>query len=392
MSKASENTETPKATPSAAKKAAPARSRASKAPPPKESKPTPSAQAASPRPPITGLVALLGVVLVAIAVAGLGWYGQQQLQLLQADQATLAEQSALQGLEQRYERRIGEIGGRVSNLNQALESRLQTLARLENRLADQVDGRSQLVERIEQLNERIQAEDQDWRIAEAAYLAGIARDRVRFHGDIAGALEALEAADALLVALGGQAIDQREAVNAATERLLAVQTVDSAAISVTLSTLGEQIDALPLAEGMQRHARSGAPTAQATLALTDTASWAARFERAWQQLQTGLYSLVTVSRNRQVEPLPDAESRFLLQQNLMLQIQTARIAMLREQPEVYREALSQIERWVVAYFDSAAPAVAEVTAQLQDLKRSPVAIDRPDLSAALAPLLNGGNR
>ena len=349
----------------------------------------------TPTPPSTGRSAGRGALMIALAVAVLaaagGVYLYLQMQSLADAQSGLAERSELQALADRQQSEMGELNGRITNLNEALESRLQSLARLENRMADQVSARKELADRVDQLYRRMQSETDDWRVAEASYLARMALHRVRFNGDIAGALEALEAADILLSGLGGTGIDRREAIGEAVDRLLAVDRVDMVAINRGLDRVADQLDELPLAAGITRFEQDAADEGEDGADPAASGDWQSRLERARQRLLEGLGGLVTVSRDRQVEPLPEPESRFLLQQNLLLQIESARLAALRGEPETYRDALRRVDDWVGAYFDSASPAVSAVRERLAGLIEEPVKVEAPDIAGVLSPVLDGSS-
>lgn len=344
-----------------------------------------------PQPPrrIAGVLALIAVLVLALALGGMGWWGYQQLEQLRAAQTGLVERSALTALERDQQDRLGEMAGRVSNLNERVETRLESLAQMQNRVEDGAAARRNLTDRVDQLYRRMQAERADWQGAEAAYLARIAQHRLRFNADVAGALEALEAADRLLAGLGGAAVDRREALAAATNQLLAVKPIDQVEINRRLTRIANALDQLPLAAGI-----APAPAADATTADSDNAddqNAGSRLDRAWQRLQQGLGELVTISRERAVEPLPDSRSRFLLQQNLMLQVETARLAALQGEPETYQQALSQMQQWVESYFDSAAQSVRQVNSEIEALKATSVAMEPPRIAALLAPVIEGAD-
>ena len=343
---------------------------------------------AAPARSTAGVVALIGVLFVAILAGGGGWYLYQQVERLDEARGQFAARDSLESLATEQSQRFGELSGRISSLNETLENRLQAIARLENRLEDQQAARSELADRVDQLYRRMESETDDWRQAEAAYLARIAVSRVRFNGDIAGALEALEAADRLLAGLGGAGVDAREAVARATDRLLAAERAEIPAIITGLTRVAGRLDDLPLAEGIARRALGQAGAGSEAGDAAD--DWPGRLRRAWRQLLGGLEGLVTVSRDRRVAPLPDPEARFLLQQNLLLQIESARLAALRGEAEAYRAAVARVADWVSAYFDSASPAVSAVDRRLRELAERRVSGGRPDIADDLSPLFEGG--
>jgi uroporphyrin-3 C-methyltransferase len=341
-----------------------------------------------PRRSVTGVIALAGVLVMGGLGGAGGWFLYERVASLSAEQAGFADQSALATLRSEQSERLGELQGRLNGLSDNLDNRLESMARLENRFEDQVEARDALADRVDQLFRRMQSETDDWREAEAAYLAGIAVNRVRFNRDIPGALEALEAADRLLAGLGGAGIDGREAIARATDRLLDAERADTAAIMTGLSRTADRLADLPLAEGIERRQAREADDP----APRETTGWRGRLERAWTQLRAGLEGLVTVSRDRQVEPLPDPEARFLLQQNLTLQIESARLAALRGNADVYRDAVARIDGWIAAYFDSASERVTDVRATLAELRGLRVDSARPAIADDLEPLLESGGQ
>lgn len=387
------NTDKPDAEPPSKSASKPAR--ATKAASAKTAKSAPSESSdqstKTPPPPrrsVTGVIALVGVLVIGGLAGAGGWFLYERVASLSAEQAGFADQSALATLRSEQSERLGELQGRLNGLSDNLDNRLESMARLENRFEDQVEARDALADRVDQLFRRMQSETDDWREAEAAYLAGIAVNRVRFNRDISGALEALEAADRLLAGLGGAGIDGREAIARATDRLLDAERADTAAIMTGLSRTADRLADLPLAEGIERRQAREADDP----APRETTGWRGRLERAWTQLRTGLEGLVTVSRDRQVEPLPDPEARFLLQQNLTLQIESARLAALRGNADVYRDAVARIDGWIAAYFDSASKPVTDARATLAELRGLRVDSARPAIADDLEPLLESGGQ
>ncbi|MBS3785811.1 MAG: uroporphyrinogen-III C-methyltransferase [Gammaproteobacteria bacterium] len=313
------------------------------------------------------LIILILIILLAAAAGGAGWVFDQRLK----------EQAAVQqNLVSDVQQQLGEMAGRVTVLNQALESRLEGVARLENRVNDLRDAISRRAE---------EAEETNWQEAEAAWLARLAIHRLRFNADYEGSLEALKAADALLAELGGAGIDGRAAIAEAVDRLLQADRPETPLITQGLTALSERLDELPLAQDVASAAGSAEP-------LTDTAPaptgvWE-RVQRAWDRLVAGLEGLVVVSRERTVVPLPDPEERFLLQQNLQLKAESARLAALMGDAQSYDAALEQIDGWVDAYFDTVAPEVVDVRERIAELRERVVVAEQPDIQAPLQRLVN----
>lgn len=352
--------------------------------------PPPSLEEGEAGPPrgFAGALALVLVILLLVLGAGAAYWFQERLSRLEASQAEAVSEQVLSERSAALEERIAELGGRISNLNERVDSRLQGLAELEARIGNEAESRQALADRVDQLFRRMESSRSDWRHAEAAYLAGVADYRARLLGDVDGALEALEAADQLLAGLGGEGVDARQAIAEAIDQLLAAEEPDLAAVSDGLTAVSSRLADLPLGADVDRFASEPPPEDEATPQAPAGDGWRERLRRAWTELREGLSGLVTVSRDRRVEPLPTPEARFLLQQNLSLQLESARLAALRGNPEPYRGALERVDRWVAAYFDTGDESVAAVREEIARLREISVSADIPDIRDTLAPVRN----
>ncbi|MRH78371.1 hypothetical protein GH984_06590 [Spiribacter sp. C176] len=313
------------------------------------------------------VMAFLLIGLIAAAGGGAGWYFDQRL-----NEQAVVQQNLVSDVQQQ----LGEMAGRVTVLNQALESRLEGVARLENRVDDLRDALSQQAEESEETN---------WQEAEAAWLARLAINRLRFNADYEGALEALKTADGLLAEMGGAGIDGRAAIAEAVDRVLQADRPETPLITQGLTALAERLDALPLAQDIEPTAGSAEPLAETE--PTPTGAWE-RVQRAWSRFVAGLEGLVVVSRDRTVVPLPDPEERFLLQQTLQMKVESARLAALVGDAEVYDAALVQIDGWVGAYFDTLAPEVVDVRERISELRERIVVAEPPNIQGPLQGLVN----
>lgn len=350
----------------------------------------PEGEAAEARPPrgFAGALALVLVIVLLVLGAGAAYWFQERLRSLEAAGADTVSRTALEAQGNALEQRIAEIGGRVTNLNERLDARLQGMAELQARVESLDEARGALADRVDQLFRRMESSRSDWRHAEAAYLAGIADYRVRLLGDVDGALEALEAADELLAGLGGEGVDARRGLAAAIDQLLAAERPELDGVSDGLTAVARQLADLPLAADVDRFAAEPGSGSGAPDPAPAGDGWRDRLAQAWAELREGLSRLVTVSRDRRVEPLPTPEARFLLEQNLTLQLESARLAAFRGNAETYRGALQRVDRWVAAYFDTDAEPVQAVRERLTRLRERTVTAELPDIREALAPVRN----
>jgi len=362
----------------------------STAAPPTEPPPGETREGGEAAPPkgFAGALALVLVIVLLVLGAGAAYWFQERLRSLEAAQADAVPRSALEQQAAALEERIAGIDGRVSNLNETVDARLQGLAELRARVGSLDEARTALADRVDQLFRRMESSRSDWRHAEAAYLASIADYRARLLGDVDGALEALEAADELLAGLGGEGVDARRGLAAAIDQLLAADRPERDAVSEGITAIAQQLAELPLGADIDRFATEPDAGDADAAAPAGDGGWRDRLTRAWNELREGFSELVTVSRDRKVEPLPTPEARFLLEQNLTLQLEAARLAAFRGNSETYRGALARVDEWVAAYFDTSAEPVQGVRERLARLRETPVTAEVPDIREALAPVRN----
>lgn len=316
-----------------------------------------SREPAQKRPAGAGLalfIAWLGL-LAALALGGGGYYLWQQLQQQEtAQQRELARQNnTLETLrreaadrDDRQDNRLEELITQADNLDQALQNLLKSRSHLRN----------------------------DWLLTEAEYLLKLANHRLLLERDVATAIVALQSADDRLREVadpGLLAIRKRVAddINA----LRNIDQPDLAGLSFTLSSLANDISDLPLAtpEPLSRQQQEAAPKDQ------QIENWRELPAALWRDIK----SLVVIRHHDEpIQPLLAPEQRFFLTQNLQLQLEQARLALLHGQTRVYRERLQQARQWIEQYFDTEQNPTRQLLAQLAQLAQTEIHPALPDIS------------
>ncbi len=80
------------------------------------------------------------------------------------------------------------------------------------------------------------------------------------------------------------------------------------------------------------------------------------------------------------------DERYFLTQNLRLNLESARIALLRHDRQSYQQALRSAREWIALYFDDTAPAVEATLKELTRLQQIDIAPSLPDISGSLNAL------
>lgn len=334
---------------------------------PGRSDPADSAAVAA-RPSRRGFSALPGLLLAVVALASVAalWFQQQGLDA-RIDQAASEAAAAAQAADAARATASASagLGSRIDTLAADLESRRSELSRLDDAtqraLAGLRDDMSEWPVRLGDLEDSIAAlrgvsDDarRRWLRAEAEYFLNIANTELQLAADIARATQALQLADTRLRQIDEPGLNPvRAAVAAELTALAAVPTIDRAGISLRLASLSQQVDALPLPQPAPGLFGRGTPlgTAEASPGL----------ERAWAALRRALSDMVSVRRDDSpVSPQLSPEEGFFLRRNLEVQIENARMALLRRERGLYRDHLDSAASWLGAWFDDTDPAVASM--------------------------------
>ena len=106
--------------------------------------------------------------------------------------------------------------------------------------------------------------------------------------------------------------------------------------------------------------------------------------RVWASLKSALQGMISIEKrddalNRQLS----GEEERLIRRNLELQLGSARLALLREQGEPYRQGLAAARDLLQRYFDTADAQVVSSLALLEELLLVDVQPARPDISGSL---------
>jgi uroporphyrin-3 C-methyltransferase len=324
---------------------------------------------------------LLALLAIAGTAAGL-WYGYQYSQKLIAAQSDLS--SRLQGVESG----LGGEGDRLAALEQGLAAVPAPpppvdLAPLQQQITElRAEVQRLRVEKPEPVKVEL---DQTRLIgAEVEYLLRMANRRLRLEGDVAAALSALESADVRLRDTGDPVWDGVRG-ELATEliALRGVKAVDLAGLSHRLTGLSHQVESLqPIASGAPTEAVSeeAAPAAASAEQERDLSTLA---DDLWKEAR----SLLVIRRHEQSSPmLLPPEQLYFLKQNLRLQLEAVRLALIRRDSQAYQAGLKNTEQWVREFFSPSQNAVETVLTEIAALKQVEIQPQLPDISGSLRTL------
>jgi len=341
---------------------------ATKQPAPDKAGARPKADPPQPRPAGRkqgkgGRVWLTLFTLVVLAVIGAGgyyfWYTLQVTrQQLSSDQATLSQQ--LEALGHRTDQLDQQVTTSLADDIQALKTQQQSL---EDSIAD--------------LRSQQTGDTRIWDIEEIATLLQLANDRLHLENEVAPSLAALQAVDRHLQALKNPAL--LEVRRQLAEEITALRTTpdpDISGMALSLDALIKGIDHLPIASAALQQRPSGSATATEK-------GWRGIVHDLWLKLK----SLVSIRHQGQADrPLLAPDQRYFLRQNLRLNLEAARIALLRRDSQTYRQTLQSAQEWIARYFDNDAAPTAGALQELAHLQQTDIAPALPDISGSLNAL------
>lgn len=348
---------------------------------------TPAGQGASDasRSGLPKLSLVLSLIALIVVFGALG-YGYQywtdlQASLLQMNQAlgkADAEQQALQGRLATIAQAFEQQQQAFEQQRGALEAQQQTLASERDRLSQQA---GEMQQSLETIYSRVGRSSNAWMAAEAEYLMRVANHRLQLAGDVKTAVRALEAADGRLRDSGDPGwIEVRELLAKEIATLKGVGELDRVGLSARLNGLKDQIKALKLV---------GLSYSPAQPAQDDSPSEGG--ERSMETLLKdgweGFKSVMVIRhRDKPVSAMLPPEQQFFVYQNLQLQLEAARLALLKGDAQLYASSLQQAATWVGEFFEADATATQAVLQEISALQAVEVNPRLPDISRSMVAL------
>jgi uroporphyrin-3 C-methyltransferase len=341
-----------------------------------------STAAATPRRSWSGVLALFVAVLAAAAVGYL-WLkppGQDefrdQLGIIRADldartremQSLVGDVESLLEAERRGADDLAVVADRLERQARQLEELPLRMGRLERAL-----------ENVPGVADRARTA---WLLAEAEYYLRVANAQLSLAGNVDVAMRGLELADEKLRDLGDPGLTRvRSLLADEITALRAVPRPDAEGIVLKLGALARSVDTLPLVREVPP--RFGG-TRKVDQELTG-------FARAWQAVLDALRSVISVKRSdATVTPLRSPEAESMLVRSLDLELQIARLAIIRSDAAAYRQSMNAAATRLQRYFDTESTEVQSAMQSIEELAAAELPEQMPNISGSLSLLLSLG--
>ena len=347
--------------------------------------PAPTPAAETPPPPVAPgprgrkglwfmLVLTLGVALAAASAAGLLWWQQRQsvTAMARADSAAAVSVDEIRSVVESLEEDVGTL-------------QRSDAAQLEasGRFGANVD---ELSVRFEALRSRVddyQGISGDarrrWLLAEAEHYLNLGNAELSLGGYWETAIVALELADDTLRQLADPAFAPvRQQISADLQTLRSAELVDVEGLSYTLGRLAIRVEELPMG-----------PAAPGNLiaepqGLEDVESG---WNRVWLSIRGAISGMISVERSDASEsPALTAREQSLIRRQLELELEMARLGLLRNQSQIFLAAVETAADLLILHFDVSEQAVQSAVALLEEMVQLDIAPARPDISGSLSLL------
>jgi uroporphyrin-3 C-methyltransferase len=326
-------------------------------------------------------VAWLALLLSVIALAAYGYSFYENWR----SAADNSVDDAVAGVESQLtatRRSLSELESRVGNIDAAGDGTAAEIEALRRELDERVRLLSSLPGRMTTLESSMASlagvstsARNTWLLAEAEYYLQIANAQLQLANNPTLAAMALSMADERVMQIADPALtDVRRAIADESAALDVMEKPDIAGATLTLASLARVVESLPLA----RAVRADDPEAESFDAE------ASGVRRAWDAVKSTAAGLVKVTPPEQEKLAlltPDGES--FLRNNIALQLQSARLALLRGEQAVFEQALDDVGALLDDYFDTDSAQVASARATLQEIRGSVFITSVPDISASL---------
>ena len=326
-------------------------------------------------------VAWLALLVALIAAAAIG-YTMYNDWLARGDSRS---EEALAGLDSRLSATqdgIDALGSRIRELGDQDSAADATIAALQRELDERVQSVSSLPARMSALESTVaslagvsKSARDTWLLAEAEYYMQIANAQLQLANNPELATLALGMADERVAQLSDPAlIDVRRAISDELAALDIMEKPDIAGTTLTLASLARVVESLPV-NSIRRAEGDDGP------AVDEQESGVAR---AWSSMKNAMSGLVKVTPPEQKKLAlltPDGEQ--FLRNNLALQLQSARLALLRGEQAVFEQALDDTSALLSQYFDNESAQVASAQQTLAEIRGSVFTTSIPDISGSL---------
>jgi uroporphyrin-3 C-methyltransferase len=214
----------------------------------------------------------------------------------------------------------------------------------------------------------------DWLLAEAEYLARLARQRLQTERSVKSPLALLESVDAILTQIDDpNLLAARSAVADDIASLRLASDVDREGIYLELQALAANIEILELVELAQAEVLT-----EKTTEIIDNTQLS-----VLDEFLNDLSGLIRVrQRQNPIEPMLQPKEERIVRRNMQMIFEQAQVALLREEQRIYQATLEKAQNYLQRFFQSN-PSSEAVNQRLAVLLETSIIQQLPDIHKSL---------
>ena len=353
----------------------------------------------------TSYASAAGLFLLIVVLAGTGgrftyqqWLAQKEYEAslaeLGRENAQMREQleQARSAMSETVDNQVARLSESESLLQQAVaeidsnaEADAQRLEELQNslnrnmegvasRLSEDMRDVTTLVSALQGQVTDLQNQDLGWLNSEANYLMRLAQRKLAMEADVASAMLLLKTVEDLLSRQDSMlANTARDSVRRDIQRLEALRLPDRVGIAERLNDLSRELDSLSLSSSRQA---AYVESVQQRLAQGEAGM------ESWWAAALNLIRTVFVWRkadpDQSVSLMPDQEQ--LVKQQMLLQLEQARLAVVQADAEMYQITLDQLQAIMQRYLNQDSAQAVQLVSELNAMRDVEVTTTLPTLT------------
>ena len=327
-------------------------------------------------------VSWLALFLSLVTLAAVGYMVMEDLRTRDAAASSSDSIARLSGRVDESRQSLSELDQNLSDLassDESIQSRVESLQHsIEERvrLLDSLPGRMSNLENSVAALQGVSAGARDtWLLAEAEYYMQIANAQLQLGNNPHLAMLALGMADERVVQMANPALtDVRRAIANELAALEVMEKPDIEGVMLTLASLSRVVESLPL-QSVDQAVVEDDGTDEAELSGT---------ERAWASVKGAMSGLVKVTPpDEATKALLTPDTAQLVRSNLALQLQAARLALLRGEQAIFEQGLDDADALLTQYFDVGSAQVISAQQTITEIRDSMISVTPPDISGSL---------
>ncbi len=287
----------------------------------------------------------------------------------------------MQQQESAYQDQITALRAELKQTRSTIDTQLAEVTAQASAKATEITHRAETV--LEQQQKSIQSlqvamtdvkgrRPNDWLLAEADYLVKLAGRKLFLEHDVESATQLMETADQRIAALNDPSLTPlRKSMANDITKLKSVPLIDRDGLVLRLSSLQQQIDALPLANAILPEAEK----VEEQVVSENINDWQTNLMTSLKDFSENFITFRT--RDGNIIPLLSPEQHFYLKENMKAKLETAIKSVYVEQQDIYTMALETAQQWSQSFFNQNNNTVKTFQTALEQLAKQKVSVEYP---------------